>query len=758
MEKHTSGLSEQEKKLFDDIVKDLNAAIKNSVLYTPDHPICSASIQNLRSSLEKWIVAFGAIRIGIAQDKLYCNDRPVEEDRERYKDAAEFLHVRGIVALSFSPGISQQELFLFFSSLRKDANKINEAGGIKTDLPGTPHLEIKEIDYSQLLGSAREEVDSEEEEIWQSLFKIAEELEAGVMPDSSMEFIGDFLKDSDRSARTLNRIYHDAVDKMQGGEKAAQIRDTIARICAHFEKGEFSKAQEVKVDIMKILSNLDADLVTQLFEKTEVEGREFDMAENVTQGFSDSFIADFIESLISKKESFNENMLKVFDRLAPDDKKADSIVSMVADKLIRKRVLNPETLSKLQMSIKDIFSSNPQSSFMTQMHKITVDAVANKKIDTLIHVARLSPLINKFVQSVEQNKLKKEEVWLLLNILWLEEDAGDFKKYGMKLLDVFPELVDMKEVRRIGEIIEFFSEDVRSEQLGDENMRGSIEEVLGELLKKENIQAIISMIPGANSSELQEISEILGRAQAGAAGNVASLLIDAYIEEKNPAYRNKYRTVLARIKKEVVEEVMDRMDYSEPAVVRELFQILKEYDPEKAHLVANRLLANKNPQVRWEGLDGFVPEGKDERDNVFNMFVKENIPEIQKKAAEVLIKSGDEKTLEKLFAVSWKDLFSHKKLLMVVEICGKLRVKEAFPFLKKLFSRKALFFRNRNDELRMAVATSLGRLQTEEAMEVIKSGAADSREKVRNMCDILIKLGGDTGTRTEKEDGRKNFA
>jgi predicted lactoylglutathione lyase len=58
----------------------------------------------------------------------------------------------------------------------------------------------------------------------------------------------------------------------------------------------------------------------------------------------------------------------------------------------------------------------------------------------------------------------------------------------------------------------------------------------------------------------------------------------------------------------------------------------------------------------------------------------------------------------------------------------------------------------------MAVATSLGRLQTEEAMEVIKSGAADSREKVRNMCDILIKLGGDTGTRTEKEDGRKNFA
>jgi hypothetical protein len=77
---------------------------------------------------------------------------------------------------------------------------------------------------------------------------------------------------------------------------------------------------------------------------------------------------------------------------------------------------------------------------------------------------------------------------------------------------------------------------------------------------------------------------------------------------------------------------------------------------------------------------------------------------------------------------------------MIVELCGQFRIQESFPYLKRLFSKKAIICKKRNDELRMAVVTSLGRLHTDESMALIKEGINDSREKVRKMSEIILKL------------------
>jgi hypothetical protein len=196
------------------------------------------------------------------------------------------------------------------------------------------------------------------------------------------------------------------------------------------------------------------------------------------------------------------------------------------------------------------------------------------------------------------------------------------------------------------------------------------------------------------------------------------------------------------MKKAVVAEVLERMDYGDPMVIRDLFPILREYSPSKAHIAALRLISHNSPQVRWEGLNGFVPESEEERASLFNMFKKEKIPEIQKKVAEVLLSTKDAETLRKLFLLSKNYLFHYKKLLMIVELCGQIRLQEAFPFLRKLFRGKALIFKNRNDKLRMAVVTSLGRLHTQDSMDLINEGASDKREKVRKMSEILLKLDG----------------
>jgi hypothetical protein len=731
-------LTRQESELFSLIIKNLSMALKNSVLYAYDHPIYKASLDNFRSSLEMWFASSERFDLGVAQEALYIGSVPAAPGNERAVEVANYLHVRGIISISFIKGLNSGELGSLFNFLKEDKKIIRDKGGVLANVPPSPHIQIREIDYSVLLAKQKETGDkSDEEKIWQFLFDISSDIKIGEdLPESKVEFLVDFFKDTQRSATVINKVYKEAINRMDDEETAKNIRGTVAKVCDYFEKHSWNKGKEVKVELMKIVSQLHPDLINVLFEKTVVDDKNFDLAEEVTKDLSDSFIASFIESLITQESNFNENLLKVFDKLTPGESKANSVVNMVADRLLGRRVLNADALTKLQMSIKEIFKTHPHSGFMSQMYNITVDAVVNKKIDTLVYVARLSPLLNKFAQSMAEDKLQKEEIWLLLNILWLESNPLEFNKFSSKLAGTLTELLDAKDTVRIREILQFFTEKMRPEQTADTQMSTEIKDVISRITSKEAIDSIISFVAEADSKSLDDIGDILSRAGERAAGP----LVDAFLAEKNPAQRNKYRQLFSKSSAAVVEEVVTRLEYIDVNVASDLLGILKEQDQDKANLIAKRLFWNKDARARWEGLEVFEAKNEDDRSSLFLMFKKEKDKEVRKKAAMVLLETRVPDAIGLLFRYTDGGFFGRAFLPHLVEACGRIKCQEAFPHLAKLLLRKYFFITPWRDNLRVAAVTALGRLRTPEAMELVKGGVKDKSAKVRKLCEILVKL------------------
>ncbi|MCJ7812298.1 hypothetical protein MUP95_03130 [bacterium] len=534
----------------------------------------------------------------------------------------------------------------------------------------------------------------------------------------------------------LNKVYKEAVNQLQDEEAVKDIRNTIIQICQYFEKTSSNQAKEIKVKLMNVISQLHPDLIHTLFDRTVGDDHELDLAESITKDFSESFIAEIIESLISNEDTFNENLLKVFDKLVPNANKSDNVVSMVADKLFSKRIVHPDTLSKLQMSIRDIFKKHPESNFMNQIYNITVDAVVNKKIDTLVYVARLTPLINKFVQSMDEGKLKKEEIWLLLNILWLENEAVEFKKFTEKVIHILPELVDTKDTERIKEIVEFFSEKTRPEQRKDRELIKEITEGLRKVTNKETLDSLISMIPDSVSKDLEDIAYILVKAK----NQSAKILINEFLDNSNPMYRNKLKTIFHKMKETISKEVIERFEYCEPPLIRDLFLILKECDPNKTHIIAKKLMNHKHPQIRWEALDGFVPKTREEILDILKICKKEKNNAVKKKAAAVILKTYDKEVIHLLFKHARTNIFKRKFLIQLIELCGQLRVEIAFVYLKSIFLKWSLFNTKKRDDLRVAALTSLARLHTEEATELINNGLLDKSKRVRKSSEIIMQL------------------
>jgi hypothetical protein len=730
-------ITELDKRNFDTIVKNFRISLKNSMFYAPDHPINVFSINNLKTSLDRWFSGKDKLDLGISQDGLFLEGKLAKENDDTHIEIAEHLHNRGMIALAFIKGIDTKDLIEFFSVIKNERKAIEEKGGLQKILEKSRHIRIKEIDYRTLLTKATEKPESEEEKIWQFLFDIAEQSKTGDLPESKVDFLVNFFKDTQRSAKTLNKVYKEAVTHLQDTDKAKEIRDSIVKICQYLEKKSGEDAKDLKVQLMNVIAQLNPDLISILFERTLDGGQDYDLAQTIAKDFSEDYVAEFIESLIKSEDSFNENLLKVFDKLTPGPTKSNSVVSMVADKLFAKRIMNPDTLTQLQMSIMEIFKRHPDSNFMNQIYKITVDAVMNKKIDTLVYMARLSPLINKFVQSMEEGELKKEKIWLLLNILWLENDPVEFKRFTNKLMSVLPELIDSKDTGRLREIVEFFTEKVRPEQKSNQQMVTEIKEGLARIASKETVDAIISLIPEAGQKELDDIVYTLIQSQA----RCAKVLVDAYVAEKNPAHRNKFRFIFQKMRNEIAREVVNRLEDCDASVVKDLFQILLECAPQKAHLAAKKLIRHKNAQIRWQALEVFEPANDEEMLEVYKIYRKEKNKGVKKKAATVLLRSHSPDIINRLFTYASRSRFRHKDLIELIELCGTVRVQEAFIHLKRVFLKRGLIASKRKDDLRVAVITSAGRLQTAESLAFVKNALHDKRKRVREMAEIVLQLG-----------------
>jgi len=729
-------LSDNQLKILDAVVKDFRISLKNSMLYVPDHPICTYSIRNFLESLNKWFTVNPRLEFGVTPNHLFYGGEVVREKEDSYSELARHLHIRGLLSICISRGVDEKEIRNFMVLIRQDRKSIQKAGGIKKNLPEDKHILIKEIDYSALMTSAHEKKTSEEGKVWQFLFNIAEESKAGELPPSKLEFLVDFFKDTKQSAKTLNKVYQDATSQMADEKAAEDIKAAVAQICQYLEKHGTADSKDLRVKLMNVISQLHPDLISMLFEQTVQGDDNFDLVESITKDFTEDYVAEFIESLISTENNFNENLLKVFDKLTPGQSKANNVVSLVADRLFQKRIINPETLSQLQMSIMEIFKKHPESDFMNQIYKITVDSVMNKKVDTLVYMAKLSPLINKFVQSMEEGQLKTEKIWLLLNILWLENNPEEFGKFTDKLVSVMPDLLDSRDMVRIREIVEFFTEKIRPEQKEDTHLAPQIRDALGKITNKKTIDNIISIIPEASQKDLEDIVYTLIRSES----DCAKTLVDSFILEKNPAHRHKFWFIFSMMKTEVTREVVNRLEYGEPNAVKDLFLILKECDPKKTHLAARKLIGHHNAQIRWEALDAFEPRTADELGLVFKIFKKEKNRAVKKKATSVLLRSGHSETIRKIFQECEGGLFRRSNLFDLVELCGQMRVQASFPYLKRLFEKHSLFNSKRRDTLRAAVLTSAARLKTEESLRLVKLGLEDRSRLLRETSEIILKL------------------
>jgi len=639
-------------QIFSKVMSALRAAVKNSALYAPGHPVFDSSVGKLKGALEEWFAAGDRMDLGFSPDNILLDGEYVDEKSPAYGDVAGYFHARGVTSLSFLRGVGEKELSGLFSFLKNDVRTVRQRGGVAKNVLPSPHLEIREIDYGALLaaeGGAAAEADT-----WKALSRTAEESAAGPLPESKAEFLRDFLRDPAASASALNGAYREAAGTQRGDEVAADIERAVRRVWEYFRGAPGGGEEEASRSIADIVGRLDPALTAKLVERVSAAGG------------------------------------------AP----------------------------------------GAASDFISRVCAAALDAFAEAKAAAPPALERLGPLINEYKRLLDAGGLKKEEAALLVNILWLEDDGVEFKKFGSRLADALPAVLDFKDTKVIKKIFELFLEGLRPEQRRERMIDEAAKEALKVVTSGKVINTVISFIPKADGEALEDISYIMVKTKSAS----AVPLIDAFVFETDVSHRERFGLVLSEIAGEAAGEIAKRIEYCEPAAAKHLFGILKAADPKKAHELIKGIVASGASKLRAEALEAFDPETDAERESVFAILRSEKDDAVTDGAVAALLRSGDGKTVERLFGYARLRFWRRGLMQKLVEACGELRAERALPRLERILLKRPLIGTKASDELRIAAAVSLKKLGTPEAMEAVERCTADKRDAVRKMCRLIARF------------------
>ena len=153
---------------LNEFLKGLRIVLNNASAYPKEHPYFIQSVDTFKKKLVALFPFLNPIRIDISAESLFMDGRHWEKSM-LYTDLASLFHLRKIKSIEFKEGLDNQELIELLSIVSMPLKEVLRHGGIQAILnkDRVTHIEVEELDYSQLLRDEGEEV----KDLWVYFFK-----------------------------------------------------------------------------------------------------------------------------------------------------------------------------------------------------------------------------------------------------------------------------------------------------------------------------------------------------------------------------------------------------------------------------------------------------------------------------------------------------------------------------------------------------------------------------------------------------------
>lgn len=437
-------------KLLSEAIIELNISRRSVGLYPPNHPIVKESIEKAFGYLKKLFELRDIIALGVTETSLVIDEYTLDRKNPVFREFASVLHEKGIVTVTFSSGVTEEELMALHELLTMKDAPSGKVFIELADKKNLRHITIKPIELSDFAfteGTLKEGIT--DDTIWETYVYCL--LEGEVSDGSKIEVLN---IPSSKVASLIN-------DKMSDNAGA----ETYDRVITAYlkRKGDARLSRESFEKFISFVDSLRPELKRQFLSRTfsassidigDVEKLVADMTsedfEKIADFFSKhtSMIPETLKNLIDKLASvkkdggFSFDLLNKHTAVVHDIEISEDLMKLFEEDHFKSYVAEdyqrdlevmlkaPEVERQMLDAFRDEFRDEVIDRTTSEVFLELINADFISADDYLKLISRLTEFINIFVETG-----RFEEILKIHNTVYSHSLTG--KRYSLEMIEYF---------------------------------------------------------------------------------------------------------------------------------------------------------------------------------------------------------------------------------------------------------------------------------------------------------------------------------
>ena len=711
-----------------DLARACKAAQRAVLLYPPSHPAIAVTLARIVQTTS--LAALGRpTTITILPDDVRIEGRKPARDDEAVVGFARLLHDHLVGEIVVHPGADKDAWMAFLQLLGRAPDEIRAEGGIGrvwTTMAGR-HVELREIDYSEVLKEREGSLGSEWDDIIENCLEGTITLE---FDEAALAALASLAGDSQKMAELLS-----AVDERASGgvsAKSAAIIRMIRTVMMHVSAKLPDMVDATLQNIASAVGQLTPEMLMGLLAEDNVgndAGQERVMDTVVTH-MSDRAIAGFVSRNVIAEGSPTERLAQAFQVLVNDTQHRERVLSLAKHDVAASPMGNtPEFDGVWTQVAQKLLTSYSDKSYVSDSYARELSTARGHAIDVEKVGDDPAERVTGWLTTVSTTALRGLDIALLLDLLRLEQDDARWGELMAPVVRTLEDLLLVGDFDSAAGLVEVIANAAAGKEGKERRQQALI--AIDMIVAGPMMQHMVIHLASVEEAQFDRI-----KTMCLALGEV---LVRPLAETLSAEQRSRTRERLTEILLAFgasAQRTIERLKNSPNAVVRRTaIQLMRQFGGSEALPELTELLNDNEQQVQREAVRAILNIGTDKAYQVLQQALATGNEQSRNAIMQAISLVRDERATP-LVSYILRNV-DHRRLtsvyLRAVEQLGVLRDPEAVQPLREAFQRPGEWWApRRTSTLRAATAAALARVGTPEAFAVLEEAVTNGPRGLRN--------------------------
>jgi hypothetical protein len=700
------------------------AAARAVSLYPPSHPSIGATLGRLGETTAA-LTASGPVSIHVHPDTLYVGELAPQKPDAAVVELVGLLRRQLIGTLTLNAGADIQSWRTLMTLLGRPPDEVRADGGIAHlwGTAGGPSIEIREIDYAEVLRERQGEAATIDRLLETALRGAPLELDA-----TGMRLLLDIIGDPARLEQLMAEI-----ETRTGGEGAgrgaAAFLNLLKGLAEYVGHHHPEQLDDVLRQTGQAASCLSADgMLALLAERTSPDAQvgSINVVDAVVDRLTDHSVASFVSRSVIQERGATERLAQAFQTLVPDIERQRQLLAMAEPDVAASELGHEEPFADLWQRVEAILTSYSDASYVSSDYGRELSGARSRAVDVEAINDDPPERVSAWLATVNDTALRGLDFQLLRDLLTLEEDSTRWRDIADTVIQHAEDLVRVGLFDQAWTLAGSIATEAARLPARGEAARTALERFgRGPMMK--HVPKHLRTAEDEGYEEFKRLCHAIGPA-------IIAPLAEVLAAEQDARSRRRLRDILVGFGAAGRESVQQLMNAANWEVRRTAAYLLREFGGSEGLRELQPLLTDTEPLVQREAIQALVLNGSEAAAGI----LLQALTTVSGRPRQTLITElgsmRDERAAPLLVhLVRHLDRRTfHLVYVRAIEGLGSFGGPDAVEALKVALYHGDLMSPIKTRRVRVAAAQALRRIGTTAAVEILREASSRGSWGVRS--------------------------